>query len=64
MSEVIDKSKIKTKEEKPQEFKEETLAREIDNSKQQMVIYKKEMEQLKNRLDACVSGEDRFVSVV
>ncbi len=60
LSDVLDKTKVKTKvkEDRPGEFKEDTLIKELENSKQQLNFYKKEMQNLKNRIEV-VSGEDR-----
>jgi hypothetical protein len=57
----LDKSrqKQKFKEDKPLEFKEDTLVKEIENSQQQIAQYKKEIVNLKNRLEIC-SSEDRY----
>jgi len=61
LTDVLDKAKpkMKGKEDRVIEFKEDTLAKELENSKQQLVFYKKELNQLKNRLEV-ISGEDRF----
>ena len=60
LTEVLNKSraKQKIKGDKPQEFNEDILSKEIENSKQQIGQYKKEIQQLKNRLEIC-SSEDR-----
>lgn len=60
LTEVLNKSrsKQKLKEDKPKEFNEDILAKEIENSKQQVGQYKKEIQALKNRLEIC-SSEDR-----
>jgi hypothetical protein len=36
----------------PHEFKEETLAKELENSNKQIAMYKKEINALRNRVDA------------
>ena len=61
LTDVLEKAKpkAKVKDDKIIEFKEDTLARELENSKQQLSFYRKELQQLKNRLEV-VSGEDRF----
>lgn len=61
LTEVLDKSKQKQKfkDDKPHEFKEETLVKEIENSQAQIALYQKEILNLKNRLEIC-SSEDRY----
>ena len=64
LSDVLDKTKVKTKvkEDRPGEFKEDTLIKELENSRQQLAFYKKEMQNLKNRIEV-VSGEDRLIKL-
>jgi len=64
LSDVLEKTKVKTKvkEDRPGEFKEDTLIKELENSKQQLSFYKKEMQNLKNRIEV-VSGEDRLIKL-
>lgn len=60
LTEVLEKkTKQRVKEEKPQEFREDTLAKELENAKQSLVQYKKELQLLKTR-EEMASSEDRY----
>ena len=54
MTEILQKVKIRKSTEKthPQDFRDDTLKKELDNANKQIVGYKKEIEKLKYRLQA------------
>ena len=49
--------------EKSMESRENVLARELDGLQKQLVLYRKEVQTLKNKLDS-IHHQDRFVGLV
>ncbi len=54
LTETLDKVKLKKAPEKtnPQDFRDDTLRKELENANKQMVGYQKEIEKLKYRIQA------------